>query len=249
LLSITIFERLRHFTRTGNYPERIQRALPKRVQEGSIMLSEAVFDYAPDAKLLAAAAKADDWNDHDDEAGQSGIADRTETNQSNRRSSRAGFDSDIEESDNENETDNESVGAIPVIARDTINSPPDGILSSSPQRTKTLNTQITFDSHSPDRRRSLPTNDLNLSASVPGPKQSGQSVLQRLYGSGNANTAESVGTRGTGWDANPPSWVLELNATLRGIEERQRHLEQILGGARSPGTASIAGTEADAEAL
>lgn len=208
---------------------------------------EAVFDYAPDAKLLAEAAKADDWNDHDDEAGQSGVTDRTDTNpsQTHRGRSRAGVDSDIEES--ENETNNESDGAIPVIARDTVDSPPEGILSSSPQHTKTLNTQITFE-HSPDRRRSLPNN--NLSASVPGPRQrESQSVLQRLYGNGNANTTESAGTRGTTWDANPPSWVLELNATLRGIEERQRHLEQILGGARSPGTASVASTEADADAI
>jgi hypothetical protein len=151
------------------------------------------------------------------------------------------------ENEAEHEQDNESVGAIPVIARDTIASPPDGILSTSPQRTKTLNTQITFDS--PDRRRSLPatgTSDHGLSASVPGPRQrDGQSVLQRLYGNTTANTVESVGTRGTGWDANPPSWVLELNATLRGIEERQRHLEQILGGARSPSTASVASVEPD----
>jgi len=196
---------------------------------------EAVFDYAPDAKLLAAAAKADDDDWNDDEAGQSGVTDRSHS-----MSSRV--DSDIEEESSDD--DDSAVGPLPIIARDTVTSPPDGILSLSPQRTRTLGTQITFDSRSPDRRRSLPatTGDVPLPRGRAG---DGQSVLQRLYGNGNPTLDSAAsGTRGTGWDANPPSWVLELNATLRGIEERQKHLEQILGGARSPGTASIAsGTE------
>lgn len=193
---------------------------------------EAVFDYAPDAKLLAAAAKADedDWND--DEAGQSGVTDRS-------HSFRSRVDSDIEESGDEDDG-SESVEPLPIIARDTVTSPPDGILSVSPQQTRTLATQITFDSRSPDRRRSLPatTGDVPLPRGRTG---EGQSVLQRLYGNANPTIdSTATGTRGGGWDAHPPSWVLELNATLRGIEARQKHLEQILGGARSPGTASIA---------
>lgn len=194
---------------------------------------EAVFDYAPDAKLLAAAAKADedDWND--DEAGQSGVTDRS-------HSIRSRIDSDIEEESSDDNDDHSSVRPLPIIARDTITSPPDGILSISPQQTRTLGTQITFDSRSPDRRRSMPatTGDVPLPRGRTG---DGQSVLQRLYGNGN-NMLESTGTgpRGGGWDPNPPSWVLELNATLRGLEERQKHIEQILGGARTPGTASIA---------
>jgi hypothetical protein len=199
---------------------------------------EAVFDYAPDAKLLAAAAKADedDWND--DDAGHSGMTDRS-------HSIRSRVDSDIEEesSDDDHDSDHDDGSAVrplPIIARETVTSPPDGILSISPQRTRTLGTQITFDSRSPDRRRSLPA----TTGDVPAPRGragDGQSVLQRLYGNGN-NTLDSTGpgTRGGGWDANPPSWVLELNATLRGIEERQKHLEQILGGARGSGAASIA---------
>jgi hypothetical protein len=200
---------------------------------------EAVFDYAPDAKLLAAAAKADDYDDED--AGQSGYSERTG------QSVRSG-DSDIEESGSETDDDSEQARPLPIIARDTVDSPPDGILSVSPQRTKTLNTQITFDSHSPDRRRSLPAVTTGT-GEIPAPRRGteGQSVLQRLYGIPPPNpTLDSTvaGTRGSTWDANPPSWVLELNATLRAIEERQRHLEQILGGARSPGTASAAGSDA-----
>jgi len=198
---------------------------------------EAVFDYAPDAKLLAAAAKADedDWND--DEAGQSGVTERS-------HSFRSRVDSDIEEEssdDTDNDDDGHSaVGPLPIIARDTVTSPPDGILSISPQRTRTLGTNITFDSRSPDRRRSLPatTGDVPLPRGRAG---DGQSVLQRLYGNAVATLdSNATGTRGGGWDANPPSWVLELNATLRGIEERQKHLEQILGGARTSGAGSIA---------
>lgn len=206
---------------------------------------EAVFDYAPDLKLLAAAAKADDDDWNNDDGGHSGITDRTGFAQSIRSRVDSESESDIEE---RSDGETESVGALPIIARDTIGSPPppDGILTSSPQRTRTLNTQITFE-RSPDRRRSLP--GTGTAGDVPGPRRSGsgpgagtsvegQSVLQRLYG--NQTQESNAGTRGGGWDANPPSWVLELNATLRGIEERQRHLEQILGGARSPGTASVA---------
>jgi hypothetical protein len=212
---------------------------------------EAVFDYAPDLKLLAAAAKADDDDWNNDDGGHSGITDRTGHAQSLRSRVDSESESDIEE---RSDGGTESVGVLPIIARDTIGSPPppDGILTSSPQRTRTLNTQITFE-RSPDRRRSLP----GTMGDVPGPKRSGlgpgagtsvegQSVLQRLYGH-QTQESNATGTRGGGWDANPPSWVLELNATLRGIEERQRHLEQILGGARSPATASAASIASDAE--
>lgn len=238
LLCITVFEQLRHFTRTGNYAERLQRALPKRVQEVSIFMSgahadiEAVFDYAPDAKLLAAAAQDDEW--HDDDAGQSGITDRARAGRRDSTGrSQAESDSDVEATDSEDE----SASDLPVIARDSAEpaTQPAGILSSSPERTKTMATQITFDSA--NRRRSYPPVGPG-GGNVPGPKQKeNSSVLQRLYGP--AATLESAGTRGGGWDATPPSWVLELNATLRGIEERQRHLEQILGGAKDPDSASV----------
>lgn len=246
MLLITLFEQLRHFTRTGNYAERIQRALPKRVQEVSLLVGgahgdiEAVFDYAPDTKLLAAAARADEWHD-DDTAGQSGITDRSGSGLGGLRGEEH-EDSDIEATDSD---EADSVGALPIIARDHASPevPTGGILSSSPQQTRA---QITFEQSDTDtgRRRSYPPTG---PGSVPGPKrkerQNSSSVLQRLYG--HATTQESAGARSGGWDATPPSWVLELNATLRGIEERQRHLEQILGGAKDPDSASVnsAGTD------
>lgn len=237
LLCITLFERLRHFTRTGNYAERIQRALPKRVQEVSIFMSgahadiEAVFDYAPDAKLLAADARADDWND--DDASHGGAASGT------RRESARQYvndsESDIEASDSEEDADESGSREPPVIAHDAISQQqpqPAGILSSSPEQTRALPTQITF--NSPNRRRSSVG-----AGNVPPPRRrDSPSVLQKLYGPG-GTTQESTATRGMSWDPTPPSWVLELNATLRGIEERQRHLEQILGGAKDPDSASM----------
>lgn len=218
---------------------------------------EAVFDYAPDAKLLAA-AQADDWND--DDAGQSGITDGSNSNNTRdfRRNSASSKtnqqyddESDIEEANSEASASTDADDAphpagtstSPVIARDTLGlgsySQPAGILSSSPERTRTMATQITFDSAS--RRRSYPPIAPQIGSgagNVPEPKQKeSPSVLQRLYGP--VGTQESNGTRAGGWDATPPSWVLELNATLRGIEERQRHLEQILGGAKDPDSASV----------
>lgn len=234
---------------------------------------EAVFDYAPDTKLLAAAAQADDWHDNDNDndedddgdAGYSGITDRSHARGMRRdsassRSNRnryTGTESDIEEMDSDDESaiidsDDQSrpTGPLPIIAKDHVGSysqpQPAGILSQSPEveRTRTTATQITFDS-ARNRRRSYPPVH---EAHQGGKAKENPSVLQRLYGpagtgagtaGGGTGTQESHGTRAGGWDATPPSWVLELNATLRGIEERQRHLEQILGGAKDPDSTSM----------
>ena len=234
---------------------------------------EAVFDYAPDAKLLAAAAQADEWNDNDndhdhdheeDDAGHSGFTDRSHSrgirrdSASTRRSSRyLPNESDIEESDSESAIANsddddggggdQRSGPLPIIARDHAGSYPQpqpaGILSQSPENTRTTATTITFDSA--NRRRSYPP----ISDASHGTKtKESPSVLQRLYGPGGHTQTENGNgnaTRAGGWDATPPSWVLELNATLRGIEERQRHLEQILGGAKDPDSTSITSVTTD----
>lgn len=242
---------------------------------------EAVFDYAPDTKLLAAAAQADEWHDHDhdndndddghdDDAGYSGITDRSHSNsrgmrrdsastRSNRNRRYQGDDSDIEEMDSDDESaliDSDghgefrgggaSTGPMPIIAKDHVGSysqpQPAGILSQSPEveRTRTTATQITFDSTRNRRRSYPPVHDAHPHGGNGKTKES-PSVLQRLYGPAGVGTGtqESHGTRAGGWDATPPSWVLELNATLRGIEERQRHLEQILGGAKDPDSTSV----------
>lgn len=225
---------------------------------------EAVFDYAPDTKLLAAAAQADEWHDNDNDddneydAGHSGITDRSRGTRRDSASSRSyrdryhGNDSDIEENDDESaiadSDDDEPTGPHPqpIIARDHVGSynqpQPAGILSQSPERTRTTATAITFDSA--NRRRSYPPINDHHHAQGGKTKES-PSVLQRLYGPAGQGQGQgtqeshSHGTRAGGWDATPPSWVLELNATLRGIEERQRHLEQILGGAKDPDSTSM----------
>jgi len=242
LILITLFERMRQYARTSNLSERIQRALPKRMQEVSIFMSgahadiEAVFDYSPDAKLLAAAAAQDEWATTGDEDGMASAISRVTGMGSPTALREVGPDDTDEEDAQEDE---DRVGNLPRINTLDQRKQTDGILSSSPVRTRTIGPTITFDSSS--RRASHPPGPVPppprlKEVQKDGEKETHQSPLQRLY-AGRNNTLDTTMSRAGGFDAAPPSWVLELNATLRAIEGRQRHLESILaGGADSEGS-------------
>jgi hypothetical protein len=246
------------------------------MQEISLLMSgahadiEAVFDYSPDAKLLAADRAVDEWagaDEHEEGANDEAVDTDAQHTQSpssvgpigsspnqnrdhggnigiSRASGVAGMIRGLGDADGreEIEADEEEYGSvggsIPIskgvpIARIAT----EGILATSPSnlraRTSAIGQHLTFEPGKSVPSGTVPPPKRRTSA---GERDRDQSPLERLYARDNnfdmttrpapgAGMATSVG--GAGGDS-VPSWMLELNATLRGIEMRQRKIETIL---------------------
>lgn len=216
--------------------ERIQRALPKRMQEISLLLSgahadiEAVFDYSPDAKLLAADRAVDEWEGADEQE----EGDQPRETVSMERSSPttkardvvgishasgvAGMIRGMGESDGgeEIEADEQEFGSnrgsLPASRSIT-----QGILSTSPSTSRARTSgHLTF-----EPGKSVPSVPRRKMST--GERDKDPSPLEKLY------ARENTFAQGTGGMGDTvPSWILELNATLRGIETRQRKIESVL---------------------
>lgn len=229
------------------------------MQEISLLMSgahadiEAVFDYAPDAKLLAADRAVDEWAQDEDAEQEAGgnTASPVSTSGKNREeisgmSRASGVNGLIRglgghegrEEIEADETEFESVvGSLPITGTSIPRR--EGILSTSPvTRTRSIGgaQHLTFEpgrsfsggtgGHVPPPRRSMSVTE-----------REHQSPLEKLYarentfdvGTRNGHSGGGAGARGDTRDE-VPSWVLELNATLRGIEMRQRKIETVLNG-------------------